>query len=309
MERRAYPFSIFRLDRRATVLLFPTVTLLLVAATRTNAGVNTPILLAALVVGVVCLGLPHGSLDPLVARKLLGADHRFTMVRFVLVYALLAALCAVGWIAYPNIALTLFLAISALHFGTDWQERGSYWGRAAYGACVVTVPTLHHAEIVSQIYQTLGATVADEIVRASQVVAWFAIAAALLSLLPQLRLRWRDLLELLVILIGGVALPPLVFFVCYFCLLHSPRHLLETAREVGLRRPRAILTAVTPTVGAALVFAALLWRFLPAHESSGRILQIVFIGLAALTVPHMLLTEIKRLNQRSTEQRSAQSRN
>ena len=301
MEKPLFRFGALRLDRRAAVLLFPGVTLILVAANYLGTSMSGPIILALLVGGVVFLGLPHGSLDPLVAMQILGSDRRFTIGRFLLAYSLLAAVCVGCWLAFPNVGLSLFLIISALHFGSDWQQRGSSWGRIAYGACIVSVPTLHHAETVRQIFTELGATAAVSIVNTSKIVSCFAIAVAWFSLLPQLSRRWRDGLELAVILIGALALQPLIFFVCYFCLLHSPRHLFETSREVGLRGVGALITAVAPTVGATLVFAALLWRFLPAEHFTSHVLQIVFIGLAALTVPHMLLTEIKEREQQSTQ--------
>lgn len=299
MEARSFQFSNLRLDQRAAALLFPTVTLFLVVATVTGTEMNAPMILALLAGGVVLLGLPHGSLDPLVARELFAGDRRFTMTRFLIFYILLAAFCVAGWLATPNIALSLFLLISALHFGSDWQQRGSFWGRAAYGACIVSVPTLHHADAVRLIYVELGATAAADIVNVSRVVACLAVAVAFLSLLRHIRLRWQDCLELVVMLIGGLALQPLVFFICYFCLLHSPRHLVATSRDVGLRDSRAIATAVAPAVGTTLVLAVLLWRFLPANNSTSRVLSVVFIGLAALTVPHMLLTAIKEREQRS----------
>jgi Brp/Blh family beta-carotene 15,15'-monooxygenase len=263
--------------------------LLLTLAAIAGMGMNAPVILLFLIVGVVCLGLPHGALDPHVARELYGTDRRFTMVRFLAAYTLLAALCAAGWIAAPNIALPIFLVISAVHFGSDWQQRGSVWSRAAYGACVVTVPTLHHAETVRQIYFALGSTNADGLVSVSQGIACIVSALAILSLLTQIKERWQDGIDLAIILIGGVVLPPLVFFVCYFCLLHSPRHLADTSRAVGIRGIREIAVNVAPTVVATLVFAAILWHFIPSRRSNDRILEIIFIGLAALTVPHMLL--------------------
>jgi hypothetical protein len=66
----------------------------------------------------------------------------------------------------------------------------------------------------------------------------------------------------------------------------------DTSRDLGIRGIRAIAAAVVPTVAATLVLATILWHFLPTVRANDRILDIVFIGLAALTVPHMLLTEM-----------------
>jgi Brp/Blh family beta-carotene 15,15'-monooxygenase len=291
--------SYYPLKNDTTTWIFASITLLLTVAAIAGARMNEPVILLFLAAGVVSLGLPHGALDPHVARELFGANRRFTMVRFLVAYTLIAALCAAGWLAAPNIALPIFLVISAAHFGSDWQQRGSLWSRAAYGACVVTVPTLHHANTVRQIYLALGSTNATHIVSASRVVAWIVAVLAITSLLPEIKNRWQDCIDLAVILIGGVMLPPLVFFVCYFCLLHSPRHLADTSHAVGLRGIRAIAAAVAPTVAATLVFAAVLWRFIPFGRANDRILQIIFVGLAALTVPHMLLKVMTTLSNDS----------
>jgi hypothetical protein len=72
-------------------------------------------------------------------------------------------------------------------------------------------------------------------------------------------------------------------------LLHSPRHLLETARDLGLTSFRSIALRNLPILAATLALAVLFYLHLQVTPSSGRILMTVFIGLAALTVPHMLL--------------------
>lgn len=118
------------------------------------------------------------------------------------------------------------------------------------------------------------------------------LVAALLLLGGLLRSRtaaatdWRDLLLLL-----GAAwlLPPLAYFIAYFCFLHSPRHLLATAQRLGLASWRDRLRALAPaTLGSWLLAAAALPWVLGASPRQA-IVQLVFIGLAALTVPHMLL--------------------
>lgn len=86
-----------------------------------------------------------------------------------------------------------------------------------------------------------------------------------------------------------IVLDPLLYFTVYFCLLHSPRHLFETARSIGLSSLVSIARAAAPIVIATLVLAAVLWRLLPGASLDAQLLQIVFIGLACLTIPHMLL--------------------
>jgi Brp/Blh family beta-carotene 15,15'-monooxygenase len=95
---------------------------------------------------------------------------------------------------------------------------------------------------------------------------------------------------LLVLLIGGVWLPPLIFFAVYFCALHSPRNfLIEWGQWEGSGTQRRILL-LTYTGAAAASMAALLWlQARMALSLEAALARTLFIGLAALTVPHMAL--------------------
>lgn len=252
------------------------------------------IILAVLVGGVVLLGLPHGALDPQVAREHFAELPGFNRFTFSLAYTTFAASYALLWLRLPVIGLAGFLLIASFHFGSDWQDRGLPLTRLAYGAAVVTVPTLHHASRVATIYRALigpGDTSqgSELLVHLSQPLALVAIAVALGAAAAQWRRRPLDLLELGAILATALVLDPLLYFTAYFCLLHSPRHLFETARSIGLTTLTAIVRASAPIVVATLALAVILWKLLPAASLDAHLLQIVFIGLAALTVPHMLL--------------------
>jgi Brp/Blh family beta-carotene 15,15'-monooxygenase len=108
----------------------------------------------------------------------------------------------------------------------------------------------------------------------------------------QFKERRRDLVEFVAIVAGALLLEPLVFFTCYFSLLHSPRHLLETARELGLITFHSIARKSLPILIATILLGLLFYANLHGASMSGRIEMTVFIGLAALTVPHMLLETV-----------------
>jgi Brp/Blh family beta-carotene 15,15'-monooxygenase len=100
--------------------------------------------------------------------------------------------------------------------------------------------------------------------------------------------------------------PPLLAFALYFCGWHSTRHIIELANQLddpeerpGLVRfvqASAPLTVVTLIV-AGLAAGALLSTGFPVDESIARV---VFIGLSALTLPHVLLLAASRLTVEAT---------
>jgi hypothetical protein len=105
--------------------------------------------LALLAVAVALVGLPHGALDHLAARRIFELTlGRTWWIGFGAMYLALAALMAIFWIAFPLPALCLFLTLSALHFGWDdpfWiNVSGRGWTmmeRFSVGAVPIVVPT------------------------------------------------------------------------------------------------------------------------------------------------------------------------
>lgn len=107
------------------------------------------------------------------------------------------------------------------------------------------------------------------------------------------RLSWIRKLELILLASIAWALEPLWYFVVYFCAFHSPRHLIAEFRQM---RPETRLTAyivmLTITI-ATLAIAAVSGSHIERYADRVDIViyQVLFIGLAALTVPHMCLLE------------------
>ncbi len=240
-------------------------------------------------VSTAVLGLPHGSLDTLVGRRYLALDTRLRQAGFFAGYILISALVIGFWWQWPNTALGVFLAYSALHFGDDVAVRIGQWGGLGYGLWVLSLPVAFQPEAVIPLFAALGSDQAATIAAAApfSLVMGAGLLGIALIQHPQRALSdWRDPLLLA---LGAWALHPLAYFIAYWCFLHSPRHLLIAAHDLGLHDWRAQLRAVLPTTLAAyalvLVALPLVWQ----QSADTALLRIIFIGLAALTVPHMLL--------------------
>jgi len=277
--------------------VFIAATALLLCAARLGRQLSPTATLAVLVAGVIFLGLPHGALDPMVAGKAFTGRRGDTTAVFYVAYLALVLGYWSLWNRFPTLGLSSFLLIAAFHFGSDWEGRGNVLTRCAYGCAIVTLPALRFPAEVVSIYAMLGTVHASALVALSRVLAPVAVGIAVIGAALQFQRHRNDLLELLTITAGAILLHPLVFFTCYFTLLHSPRHLLETAEGLGMTRLRSIYLATLPVLLATLLLGVIAYGLLPHIGTPARLLRVVFIGLAALTVPHMLLDTLAHIRK------------
>jgi Brp/Blh family beta-carotene 15,15'-monooxygenase len=252
---------------------------------------SQPLQIALLAPLVALLGVPHGGLDLHVASRLWPLARRRDRWVFGLSYLAVAGAVLALWLVAPAPALAAFLAYSALHFGGDWRRELPELARLAAGVAVVAMPAWRFEAEVAALFGVLApaeaaAPTAAVLHHAAPWAAVVAIAGALA------RRRLATGLELATLAALATAAPPLLYFVVYFCGLHSPRHFVETLDQLDLdwrhgARAAAPLTALTLAF-AAIAVAALVQRGAALESAT---LATVFIGLAALAVPHMLLVE------------------
>ena len=244
---------------------------------------------------VLLLGMPHGAFDVVVARKRFGVAGLGGWALFSMVYIGLAASVVGLWVVAPTLFLCMFLIFSALHFGADPGGDVGGLTRSLYGGAVIVLPALSHG---------------PELQRLLSLVAGPASAAFVTPILSQLAPPWLAATVLACALAAktsrlaacesaalvalSLAAPPLAAFSVYFCAMHSPRHILRTLAGLRAAEARhALALAMWPTLTVLVTAALLAWRGsdLPVEA---RVMQLVFVGLAALTLPHMVLLERAR---------------
>jgi beta-carotene 15,15'-dioxygenase len=273
--------------------IYLAVTLLLVLCSRLSIRGSEAATMLILVLGVVFLGLPHGALDTQVGPRTFGGWRHYSQWLFSLVYVSISALYGLIWWWQPTATLISFLILSAWHFSSDWESTRSWVAKLGYGVTVVSLAAVAHREAVGQIFLALGTRQTGLLL---EVMAFLGPMAALVGFLGlwQSGSRSQNYIELSTIVVSALVLPPLLYFVAYFCFLHSPRHLFVTARGLGIERWSDLLRSVGPAVAVSVAGGVAAWVLLPAGASEARLLQVVFIGLAVLTLPHMLLTWVSR---------------
>ena len=244
---------------------------------------------------VLLLGMPHGAFDVVFARKLFGVADLKGWALFSLFYVGLSAAVVGLWIVAPTLFLCAFLIFSAVHFGGDPAGGVSWLTRGLYGGAVIVLPALWHGpELQRLLGLVAGPASADLVAPVLSQLASPWLAATVLACALQAKTSRLAACEAAALAALSLAAPPLAAFTVYFCAMHSPRHILRTLAGLQAAEARgALALALWPTL-AVLVTAALLGWWLSDLSVEARVMQLVFVGLAALTLPHMVLLERAR---------------
>ena len=257
-----------------------------------------PLDLAALA-AVVLIGLPHGALDGAIAIHLGFSRKVLLFIRFLLLYVGMAGLVIAAWIMAPAACLLGFLVISMIHFGAGDARHGTGWVRGAevmaHGGLVVAgISQMHRPQVdVIFAYLTGGDT---RLVWQGLDILTVIVGASLVVCLAQALWyrRWRGTaIELGALAILFAMTPPLVGFAVYFCCVHSARHVtsIMSSLRQHMSASTMLLQAAIFTVASWLAGAAAIWWLADMADPQPVILRVIFIGLAALTVPHMILVD------------------
>nr|ABL61012.1 15,15'-beta-carotene dioxygenase Blh [uncultured marine bacterium HF10_25F10] len=257
-----------------------------------------PLDLAALA-AIVLIGLPHGALDGAIAIHLGFTRKILHFIWFLALYIAMAGVVVAAWLLAPTACLLGFLIISMLHFGAGDARHGTGWLRSAEilahgGLVIVGISQMHHVE-VDVIFGYLTGRDTALLWQGIDVLTLIVGMAVVVCLAQALwHRRWRGTaFELGALAVLFALTPPLVGFAVYFCCVHSARHVYgivnSLRREISrfsLLNQAAAFSVASWVAGGA----AILW-FADMSNPEPFVLRVVFIGLAALTVPHMILVD------------------
>ena len=268
---------------------------------------------------VLIVGVSHGSLDHLKGKKLLKLFNIKSTYIFYITYILISAVIVVTWILLPSITLIVFLIIASYHFGKEDTHflinNRSYFTQLLYffkGLLIILAPlTFHFQETIAifklllidneVFYSTLDFIEKNNIIQKGIVFSFLSSVILLLKNFEKKKfLIFFDYFSILTL---NLYLTPLIAFTIYFCFLHSIRHSISLAIELdpdsvvnGFRLfvkkalPLTILTAVFSFIALYLLSYS--------NNLDGAILKIIFIGLASLTFPHILLEYFLEKNEK-----------
>ena len=281
--------------------------------------INTNISSLVCFILILVFGISHGALDHIKGNRLLKAFGIKQNYIFYLTYFLFSILIILFWLMLPTLTLIIFLLVASFHFGkedTQYLISGrSYIIKCLYflkGLLIILAPIYFHFDETIAIfkllfvenevfYSSLSFIETYSIIQTGIVISTFA---SIFLFFNQFQIKKISIFfDFCSIIILNYCLSPLVAFTIYFCFLHSVRHTISLALEINKNDlyeglivfikkalPLTVLTAIFSIVGLYLLNII--------YDLDNAILKIIFIGLASLTFPHILLEYFLEKNEK-----------
>jgi len=267
---------------------------------------------------ILAAGISHGALDNLKGNKILKIYEIDNKSIFYLIYIMFSIFIIIFWIFFPTFTLLLFLLVASYHFGredTSFVDQGnSNLDQFFYlikGSLIICAPLFFHISETLKIFEVLY--IKNEVLFFIKDKHWIINIFLSLSvlgyfyfLLKNSFVNFRTLfLDIFSILVLNVVFPPLIAFTLYFCFLHSVRHIISLSNELDKNNFKNGLKLFTKKALPLTLITGILYVIAVAFLSNSyglndAILKVIFIGLASLTFPHILLEYLIEKNEKQT---------
>ncbi len=261
---------------------------------------------------ILSMGISHGALDHLKGTKLLKIYKYRSISLFYVAYIFVGLSVIIFWLIFPKLILTIFLIVASYHFGKEDSEfiNSSSNFELIYflkGCVIIVAPLIFHKSETLTIFEYLNFEIFDSLLITNaflwSILILSFMANILISLNKNFEIKSLLLMDYISILILNYFLNPLLAFTIYFCFLHSARHSFKLSNELnkislieGLKK--FALKAVPLTILTAFLFIISLIIIKNYYGLDNAISKIIFIGLASLTFPHILLEYLLEKNEK-----------
>ena len=268
---------------------------------------------------ILLIGVSHGSLDHIKGKKLFEILKIKNISSFYLIYILITFFIIILWIFLPTFSLIIFLIVASFHFGKEDTEflffERSYLIQLMYllkGSLVILAPMYFHFDETISIFKLL--LVENEtfytilsFVEEKNILLLSIIISSISSIYlftKQFEIKkFTIFLDYFSIILLNYFLSPLVAFTMYFCFLHSIRHSITLVFEIDKNNLKnGVLTFIKKAMPLTFLTAVLcivgLYFLNKNYGFDNSILKLIFIGLASLTFPHILLEYFLEKNEK-----------
>ena len=275
---------------------------------------------------ILTIGISHGALDHLKGQKILKVFKIDNSLLFYIAYILIGFLIIFLWFLFPTFTLVFFLIVASFHFGKEDTEflfkEKKIWYNLIYltkGLLIIFAPLIWHNKETIDIFLTLGADYSfiyhfEEGTRLEgylSVLLWVVFIGYMVFLFELTKNYKSDedpsifIADFIPIILLNAAFTPLIAFTLYFCFIHSFKHSVSLINELDNKNfktgtEKFIKKATPLTIITGIIFLIGLAILTNYYVLNDAILKVIFIGLASLTFPHILLEYLLEKNEKRT---------
>ena len=264
---------------------------------------------------ILIIGISHGSLDNIKGKRLLKLFGYKSNFLFNLIYIMISFLIVILWLILPNTVLLLFLIVAAYHFGKEDTvftfKRKFLISETLFffkGSSVIIAPLLFQRDATIAIFKTLNFYVFESSIFNNRFLITFLCLGFLSSMYisnkKNIDIKALMVMDFLSLVILNFFLTPILAFTLYFCFLHSIRHAitlifeLDKSFKVGFKK--FVGKAIPLTFVTGVVFLTAIYFLNNFYRLDEAIYKVIFIGLASLTFPHILLEYLLEKNEKKS---------
>ena len=274
---------------------------------------------------IITFGISHGALDNLKGKKLINYFGYRNIIIFYLSYILISLFVILLWIIFPTLTLSVFLLVACYHFGKEdtafLLEKDKFYKSIrvndfvyfSKGLLIIFAPLYFHNEETLSIFKLLGADSLfllkfqnDLVWEYHKILGWISFIGYIVFLLINFGdggYKVAHCFDFIPIIILNAVLTPLLAFTMYFCFIHSFKHsvsliyLLDNKNfKNGIKK--FLKKALPLTFVTAILFILSVYVLTNYYVLDDAILKVIFIGLASLTFPHILLEYLIEKNEK-----------
>ncbi|MCF8523645.1 MAG: Brp/Blh family beta-carotene 15,15'-dioxygenase [Candidatus Fonsibacter sp.] len=258
---------------------------------------------------IATIGVSHGAYDGKKGEILFNDKFKYSKFIFYFIYTALVFLVFIFWYLNPLISLIIFLLISSLHFGKEDLE--IYLDKKYIhlpllfflkGSLIILLPLFFNFEKTNLIFNTILFS-NNYLLLSNNYVKFILAINLLMQVLFYLyiyfikKLNRSDffsiIFEIFLIIIIFYLFTPIVAFTLYFCFMHSVKNILLISDELNSNLFRGFQIFVKRSLFLTLItfFILLISLFflIKFDLLENSIEKIIFISLASLTLPHIIL--------------------
>ncbi len=252
---------------------------------------------------ILSFGISHGALDHIKGKKLLKfLNYKSTSI-FYISYIFIGIGIILLWMLFSKILLLIFLIVASYHFGKEDSEFINSKSNLnliyfCKGSLAITAPLLFHKTETLNIFNNLNFDISQSLFISNEFLYVFIsislFANIIISLNKQIDIKSLLLMDFISILLLNFFLNPILAFTIYFCFLHSIRHSFKLSNELNKKNfikgfKEFLIKAMPLTILTAILFLVSLFILNNYYFLDNAISKVIFIGLASLTFPHILL--------------------